>query len=80
MTMHMSTFSFINDETSAHIVIDVPYGTSLMITVHENDTMATAGLDIEDVEALIEELSAALKKMKSFDAAEDKDAWIDANP
>ena len=68
MTMHMSTFSFINDESTEHIVIDVPQGKSMMFTVHENAAAATVGLEIDDIEALIEELSAALVKMKAYDA------------
>ena len=79
MTMHMSTISVTSGGQASHVTLQAPYGTEVMLTVYDESTESTIVLDIDKVEDLIAELKDVLHKMKGYDAALDKDDWIEAN-
>ena len=79
MTMHVSSISMISGSHAAHISLQAAYGATVDLTVYDDDTESTITLDIETVEDLIAELKDVLHKMKGYEAAQDKDAWIEAD-
>ena len=79
MTMHVSSISMISGGYAAHISLQAAYGATVDLTVYDDDTESTITLDIETVEDLIAELKDVLHKMKGYEAAQDKDAWIEAD-
>lgn len=79
MTMHASSISVINGNQSSHIFLQAAYCDNVDLAVYSKGTSATISLDIDSVEDLIAELKDVLHKLKEYEAAEDKDAWIEAD-